>query len=280
MTTVCVIFGLLIGSFLTVCIHRVPMGCDKDDADGAPQPAPQTGMSIISPARSVCPKCGRQLSWHHNIPVVSWIILRGRCAFCSQPISARYPAVVLLSALLALLSYQAYGLTATAALVFAFSCTLLVITFIDYDHYIIPNVITYPGTALGLGVGLLNQSLHCFRTPVTADIWDSLLGILLGAGFLAVIAEAYLKIRKIEGLGWGDVKLLAMTGALFGWQCSFYTIFLGSLIGAVVGMALVLCAGRKMSQMLPFGPFLALASLLYLFVLQPSGAWPIMGVYP
>ncbi len=266
------VFGLLIGSFLSVCVYRIPYGRssgleednEADLAEKAEQnPAEQ--ISISDPPRSFCPSCKKQLMWWHNIPVFSWILLRGKCAFCQSAISFRYPLLELLSCILALACYYKFGLSLTAVLIYAFSAALLVISFIDYDYYIIPNVISLPGTVLGLLLAVINQLLNIFSYPIVPGIVDSLLGILLGGGFLLLISEGYLRLRKKEGLGMGDVKLLAMTGAFFGMEGALYTIFVGSILGSILGLLFILLQGGKLSQQLPFGPYLALGTILYLF---------------
>lgn len=274
------LFGVIVGSFLTVCIFRLPIGRVEDDeelegaegepADSKPEKTSvpkghEHAVSFNNPQRSICPSCGKQLLWWHNIPLVSWILLRGKCAFCKTRIPARYPLVELTTGLIALWCFQRFDDPPTAFLVFLFSCALLVITLIDYDFYIIPNVITLPGTVIGLGVAAFNQYTQIFHFPVVTSLADSFWGILAGAGFLFVVAEAYYYLRNIEGLGMGDVKLLAMTGAFFGPICSIYTIFMGSLVGSVIGIALVVVSGRRMTQALPFGPYLALGTFLFLF---------------
>ena len=249
--------GLIIGSFLTVCIYRIPLGREDlflDDSDAAQiseengeadiakdiEPSPyRPGLSINNPPRSFCPSCDHQLSWKDNIPFFSWIILGGKCAYCKTPISVRYPVVELLTCLAAVLSYTIFGLTATAALIFIFTCSLIVISFIDYDYYIIPNIISLPATVIGLAIGLLNQFTGIFVEPVVPGIQDSVIGLLVGGGFLLIVSEGYLLLRKREGLGMGDVKLLAMTGAFFGYQASLFTIFIGSVLGSVLGILLI-----------------------------------------
>ena len=265
--TFAVIFGAIIGSFLSVCIYRIPLGrYDEDslsESDG--EPKPKEPISITSPARSFCPKCQTTLSWYHNIPIISWVCLQGKCSFCKEAIPFRYPLVELLSAIFCLLCLKSFGLTATGILTYAFCATLIVISFIDIDYYIIPNVISLPGTALGFAVGTLNGFYSIFKYPVSAGFMDSFYGVLVGAGFLFLVSEIYLRMRKLEGLGMGDVKLLAMTGAFFGPACALYTIFVGSLLGSIIGIVLVLVAGRKMTHQLPFGPYLAMGTLLFLF---------------
>jgi len=279
----CGVFGLIIGSFLTVCIYRIPLGREdlfieesdpnapeqvssEDDIAKDIEPSPyRPGLTLSNPPRSFCPSCDHQLSWKDNIPLFSWLMLGGKCAYCKAGISVRYPFVELLTALAAVLSYTIFGLTATSALIFLFTCSLIVISFIDYDFYIIPNVISLPGTVLGLVVGLINQYTHVFFQPVASGIMDSVIGVLVGGGFLLIVSEGYLWLRKREGLGMGDVKLLAMTGAFFGYSASLFTIFIGSILGSVLGILLILCAGRKMTHQLPFGPYLAFGTALYLY---------------
>lgn len=268
-----VIFGLLIGSFLSVCIFRIPYGRpsgleeDNDEADlNKPEAQdPEEKISISDPPRSFCPQCRKQLLWWHNIPVVSWFLLRGKCAFCKATISFRYPLVELLSAFFALACYYKFGLNLGALVIYAFCAALIVISFIDYDYYIIPNVISLPGTVLGIVLALLNQWLGIFHYPLALNLLDSFLGILAGGGFLLIISEGYLRLRKREGLGMGDVKLLAMTGAFFGMEGALYTIFVGSILGSILGLLFILAQGGKLSQQLPFGPYLAMGTILYIF---------------
>lgn len=276
--TAAVLVGLAIGSFLSVCIFRIPIGKGWDEEDLALHPGslPDQGgpklkrdqfiQSFSIPCRSVCPSCGHQLKWFHNIPFFSWLFLGGRCAFCRTPISMRYPLVEILSAVFAAASLIEFGLTPTALLIYVFCAALLVISFIDIDYYIIPNLISYPGTVLGLAAALVNQRFHIFAYPVCSDIYESLLGILAGAGFLWLVSEGYFRLRKREGLGLGDVKLLAMTGAFFGAEGAVFTIFVGSLFGAVIGISLILLSGRRFSHQLPFGPYLALGTAIYIFI--------------
>lgn len=271
--------GLIIGSFLSVCIYRIPLGrfdhLDNSDITGE-DPVPEDSYQAQSfdgspvtfsfPRRSISPCCKQQLRWWHNIPLFSWLFLMGRCAFCKKPISLRYPLVELLTAACAFMSLMQFGLTPTGAVVFFFSCALIVITFIDYDYFIIPNLITYPGTAVGIALGLFCEwQPYYFFAPVTDGVMTSALGVLAGGGFLYLVSEVYFRIRKMDGLGMGDVKLLAMTGAVFGPECALFTIFMGSLVGSLLGVVLVLLGGKRYSQHIPFGPYLALGTILYLF---------------
>ena len=272
------LFGLATGSFLSVCIYRIPRS--REDfpelllpIDGSAPPEesladgpPHQVIQIHNPPRSFCPSCNQTLRWWHNIPLLSWLFLRGRCGFCRAPISVRYPLVEFLGGLTAYLSVTIFGVTPTAALIFIFCCALIVISFIDYDFYIIPNVISLPGTVLGVGIAVVNQYLHIFSYPVVPGLLDSVWGLLAGAGFLYLVSEGYMRLRKREGLGMGDVKLLAMTGVVFGAPGALFTIFIGSLLGAVIGILFVVCGGRRFSHPLPFGPSLALATYLYIFL--------------
>ncbi len=269
-----IIFGLLIGSFLNVCIYRIPLGRPKglvslDDDVEEQQEAPHPShdgkkITITYPRRSICPSCNAQLRWFHNLPLVSWIVLRGRCAFCKTAISARYPLVEFLSALVCYFCAMRFGISPTGFVVYAFCASLIVISFIDYDYYIIPNVISLPGTLLGLVVGVANQFLGVFKPPIVQGVWGSVIGVALGAGFLLLVAELYIRIRKKSGLGFGDIKLLAMTGAFFGLSAAFYTIFIGSFLGAICGLLLILFKGKSTSHPIPFGPYLALGTVIYL----------------
>ncbi|MCB0310836.1 MAG: prepilin peptidase, partial [Bdellovibrionales bacterium] len=232
-------FGLIIGSFLTVCIYRIPLGREKgllegaelvsDESDVAEPPEQQSSskLTISNPKRSFCPSCNHQLAWWCNVPFFSWLFLRGKCHYCGVNIPFRYPLVEILSASFAVVSYLLYGLTPTGILIYVFAATLIVISFIDIDYYIIPNVISLPGTLIAILIAGINQFTGWFQAPVVPDLKAAGLGILAGAGFLFFISEVYLRLRKKEGLGMGDVKLLAMTGALFGVQGSLSTIFVG-----------------------------------------------------
>ncbi len=264
----CLIFGLIIGSFLSVCIYRIPYGrsplIDDESESEAEEPA-KPEITVSDPPRSFCVSCKTSLKWYHNVPLFSWLALGGRCAYCKARISVRYPAVEVLTAILALLSYTHFGLTLTALVIFIFCAALLVISFIDYDYYIIPNIISLPGVIIGFALALANQYFHLAHAPLVYGIADALFGVLAGAGFLLLISEGYLRLRKKEGLGMGDVKLLAMVGAFFGVPGAFYTIFVGSLVGSVLGVLLLLLGGKALSHPLPFGPYLALGTFLYIF---------------
>lgn len=232
------VFGAIIGSFLNVCIARIP-------AD----------QSIVSPG-SRCPRCETPIAWYDNVPIVSWVVLRARCRHCGERISAIYPAVEILTGALAVAIWMALGPGLAFAGYFAFAAALVVITFIDLDHQIIPDVISLPGIALGIAVSFVSPLV----TPV-----DAVLGALAGGGLLLAVAWTYRMIRGQDGMGGGDVKLLAMIGAFLGWQSIFVTIFVGSLIGSLVGVAVMLHQRADSRLAIPFGPFLACGALVHLF---------------
>ncbi|MGH7789283.1 MAG: prepilin peptidase [Candidatus Binatia bacterium] len=232
------VLGAVVGSFLNVCIHRLP-----------------TGASVAFPA-SHCPQCRQPILPYDNIPIVSYLLLRGRCRQCATPISRRYPLVEMLSGLAAVAALSHFGLTAYALMAFAFLASLIVITFIDLDHQIIPDAISLPGILVGFGSAVLLGQPH----------WSaSLAGILLGGGLLWVVAEGYHRLTGREGMGGGDIKLLAMIGAFLGWRMIPVTLMIASLSGTAIGLSLMLSRGRSTRMAIPFGPFLALGAACALF---------------
>lgn len=240
------IFGAVIGSFLNVCIYRIPVG-----------------ESIVHPP-SHCPKCGASIHWYQNIPVLSYLILRGRCASCGVRISARYPLVETLSGFLFALVLSRFGFQWATPVYWLFAAALIVITFIDLDHQIIPDVISLPGIVVGF--------LCSFAVPWLA--WtDSLCGLLVGGGSLYLVASGYQLLTKKEGMGGGDIKLLAMIGAFIGWKAILPVIFLSSLLGTLVGVPIMLATRADTKLAIPFGPFLAVAALFYLFFGQSVLRW-------
>lgn len=232
------VFGAMIGSFLNVCIVRLP-----------------EERSIVRP-RSHCPACGDEIAWYDNVPMLSYLLLRGRCRGCRIRISPLYPTVELLTGALAVALWLRLGTTLAFAGYFAFAAALVTITFIDLDHRIIPDVISLPGIAIGLAVSFVSPLV----TPVGA-----LAGALVGGGILLAVAGAYQMIRGQEGMGGGDIKLLAMIGAFLGWQSVFVTLMLASLIGSVIGVGLMLYQRADTRLAIPFGPFLAGGALISLF---------------
>jgi leader peptidase (prepilin peptidase)/N-methyltransferase len=252
------VFGALIGSFLNVVIHRVP----REE-------------SIAFPA-SHCPTCDAAIRPYDNIPVVSWAVLRGRCRSCRAPISARYPAVELLTAVMFALTYLLHsGLTLSLPFDLAFVAAILALIFIDAEHMILPNVITYPGAALALLARVVVPNLYGVATlggaqtqlrPWLVSLGGAVLGALAGGGFLWLVGWLWERARGVEAMGLGDVKMMFMVGAFLGWPLTLLTIFVGVLTGSVAGVAVML--GRKerdMQMMLPFGIFLGAGSLVSLF---------------
>ncbi len=238
--------GAAVGSFLNVCIYRLP-----------------NGLSIVSP-RSFCPGCKKPIQARDNIPILSFLILGGKCRHCGSKISWRYPSVEALTGAIALILLYKFNLSPIFLLLFAFSAGLIVITFIDLDHQIIPDVISLPG----IGVGLL-LSLLGFSVPIT----ESIIGIIVGGGSLYIVAILYETLMKREGMGGGDVKLLAMIGAWLGWKAVLFTLFFASFSGSLIGGAIMLAKEEGGKYAIPFGPFLAFSALAYIFFGEKLIGW-------
>lgn len=232
------LFGAVLGSFLNVCIHRLP----KEE-------------SIITP-RSRCPACQGPIRPWDNIPLLSFALLQGRCRVCAHPISWRYPLVEALTALLVVLTVARFGVTLKSAFLLAFLCGLVVVSFIDLDHQIIPNVVTLPGIPLGLIGGLL------VREP---PLLDRLIGTLAGAGFLYLVLFYGGVLFGQEAMGEGDLNLIALVGAFLGWKAVVVTILIACLVGSAVGLGLMALKRLGRRQHIPFGPFLALGAVVGLF---------------
>ena len=206
-------------------------------------------------------------------------MLRGTCGFCKAPIPFRYVFVETLSAVACVLCYLQFGLSLSGLLAYIFVATMIVIAFIDLDYMIIPNVISYPGTAIGFALGAVNQFLSPASAPLlgepfTESLLDSAIGVLGSAGLLMAIWWLYLKLRKKEGLGLGDVKLLAMIGATFGIECALFTIFIGSMVGSVFGITLALLSKKGFQNYIPFGPYLVVAVCAY--ILDAPGIYALI----
>jgi leader peptidase (prepilin peptidase)/N-methyltransferase len=271
LNVISVLFGAMIGSFLNVCICRVP-----------------EGKSIVTPG-SHCPQCGKAIRWYDNLPVISFLLLRGRCRHCRRSISVQYPLVEGITAILSLLLFMRFGPSLQYVIYFAFAAALVVITVIDLYHQIIPNVISLPGIAAGLlaswflpNPALLDGLLRglvfqAARIGVNlsnhAAFVDALLGIVLGGGSLLLVIHLYYWLRKAEGMGGGDVKLLAMVGAFLGWKAVVVTIIFSSFIGSIVGVAVMLWKGRDLKYAIPYGPFLSLGALIALFYGEGLIVW-------
>ena len=249
-------FGLVIGSFLNVVIVRLPQG-----------------LSISIP-RSHCPQCKRLIPWYDNIPILSYVLLRGHCRRCDKRISARYPFVEGITGLVSVLLYSKFGLGFEWAIFFAFSAALIVLAFIDLDHRILPDEITLNGIWIGIlaNLFLAEPSPLASRLLRTAGVEAtnarvvalvaSLVGAIVGGGLLWGVAEVYLRLRGIEGMGFGDVKMMAMVGAFLGAPLALITIMIGSLAGSVIGLVFIRFAGKTREYELPFGTFLAGAGIV------------------
>jgi leader peptidase (prepilin peptidase)/N-methyltransferase len=258
------VLGLLVGSFLNVVIHRLPRmlerGWRAQCAELAGQtPAEEPAYNLVVP-RSACPACGHRISALENVPVVSWLALRGRCKGCGAAISARYPIVELLGAALAMLAVWQFGPTAKAAAACGFLWTLLALTFIDADTQLLPDDLTLPLLWAGLFV-----NLYGLFVPLA----EAVVGAIAGYLTLWVVYWLFKLVRGKEGMGYGDFKLLAALGAWLGWKALPAIVLLSSVAGAAIGIALMVVHRRDGGTPLPFGPYLAIAGALALFVGQP-----------
>lgn len=256
------IVGACIGSFLNVCIHRLPLD-----------------LSVVTP-RSRCPGCGTTIAWYDNLPVLSWLLLRARCRTCHTAIGVRYPLVEVATGALAVAALTIFGPTAQALVAFGFTAALLCITFIDVDHFIIPDEVSLPGIVVGLAVATL---------PSGIGLGDAALGAMLGGGILWAVAAGYERATGREGMGFGDVKLLAMIGAFLGWRAIPMVILAASITGSLAGVGVMLVQGisgngrrvvrqlgrgalcpfvRRAAQRtaIPFGPFLAFGAVIALYL--------------
>jgi leader peptidase (prepilin peptidase)/N-methyltransferase len=241
------LLGLIVGSFCNVCIHRFPQG-----------------ESIVIPG-SRCPKCRTAIRAYDNIPVLSFLCLRGQCRSCGHRISWQYPVVELLTGSLFALTIFQFGLTWHTGILWAFLAALVIVTFIDLEHQIVPDRITLPGIAIGLTWSVLTALLFSrpHGTPLSFSPpapLDALLGTLVGGGILYLVA-----VLSRGGMGGGDIKLTAMVGAFLGWRAALLTIFLGTLSGSVIALLLLASGKKSRKDPMPFGPFLVLGAVLALF---------------
>jgi leader peptidase (prepilin peptidase)/N-methyltransferase len=241
------VFGTMVGSFLNVVIYRLPRG-----------------ISIWYRPPSSCPKCQTPIRWYDNLPVVSWLMLRARCRSCRAPISIRYPLVELASGALALLAFMRWGLSVTGVEVVIFSWVSLALGLIDLDFQILPDWLTYPSIVFGLGCSLLGGYTWWL---------DSLIGALVGAMIPTLVIVIYRLLRGIEGMGWGDVKDLAAIGSVVGLRGCIGVLVVGATLGAVIGMGLIVTGKGSGKTALPFGTFLALAVILWLYAPASWLAW-------
>jgi leader peptidase (prepilin peptidase) / N-methyltransferase len=233
------IFGLLFGSFGNVIIARLP---EKE--------------SVVRP-RSRCPHCKNQISWYDNIPVISYLALRGKCRNCKKSISKRYPIVELLSGFLFLFIFLKVGLSWTYLELVIFAWAGLVASVIDIDHRILPDVITLPGIVIGLIGAALNPERHFL---------DGLIGVIGGGGFLWLVAYIYAAVRNEEGMGGGDIKLIAWIGAVLGWRAVIFSILVSSITGSIFGISIAAFKKSGLKTSIPFGPFLYFAAVSFIFI--------------
>ncbi len=259
------IVGLLIGSFLNVVVYRMPIMLQRDwenqCAELREEPVPvhePARFNLVLP-HSSCPACGNRIRAWHNVPVISWLLLRGRCADCSAPISKRYPIVEALTALFSVIVIWHLGLTAQGLAALLFTWTLLAASLIDYDTTLLPDNLTLPLMWVGLLLALADRGAGVFT-----DLPSAVLGAVFGYLSLWSVYWAFKLITGKEGMGYGDFKLLAALGAWLGWQMLPQIILLSAVVGAVIGIVLILARGRDRNMAIPFGPYLAAAGWIAL----------------
>ncbi len=240
-----VLLGLSVGSFLNVCVHRLPRG-----------------ESLVRPP-SRCPQCGYVLRWYDNIPVAGYLLLGGRCRKCRGPIAIRYPTLELVTLAVFLVHAAVFGWSGLLVVRLLFACALIVLFAIDLEHHLLPDVITLPGIVIGLAASV----------AFPPGLVDALLGILIGGGALWLIGEAYYRYSGQEGMGGGDVKMLAMIGAFLGWKLVLVTLVLSSVAGSLIGVLVIALKRGDMKYALPYGTFLALGALAASLVGERLIAW-------
>ena len=267
LVAVAAMLGLLVGSFLNVVIHRLPKMMEADwqaqAAELRGEDAPARARYNLVVPRSACPSCGTPIAAWQNVPVLSWLLLRGRCGHCSAPIPARYPIVEALTGVLAACAIARYGASAAGAGAMLLTFFLVALAFIDLDTQLLPDDLTLPLLWLGLAFNLAGTF---------APIADAVVGAMAGYGILWAVYWAFRLATGKEGMGHGDFKLLAALGAWFGWQALPAIVLLASAVGAAVGIAMIVFARHRREVPIPFGPYLAGAGLLALYFAQPLGA--------
>jgi leader peptidase (prepilin peptidase)/N-methyltransferase len=267
------ILGLLVGSFLNVVIHRLPKMLEQQwaaecaELSGATAPQGEK-LNLMTPA-SRCPKCGHAIRWYENIPVISYLALRGKCSECGTPISLRYPFVELATGALFFFAVHRWGATTEAAAWCVFSAAIVALAFIDWDTTLLPDDITLPL----MWAGLIAATLRFTPLPLTQAIWGAVAGYLS----LWLIYHAFRLLTGKQGMGYGDFKLFAALGAWFGWQALVPMILMASVIGAIIGIAMKLSSGLREGGYVPFGPFLAAAGLTAM-IFGPSSILSAIGL--
>jgi leader peptidase (prepilin peptidase)/N-methyltransferase len=267
------VFGLLVGSFLNVVIHRLPKMLERQwaaecaELNGATAPEAEP-LTLMRP-RSRCPKCGHQIRWWENIPVLSYLVLRGKCSECGTAIGLRYPVVEIATGALFFFAVHRWGVTPEAAAWCLFSAAIVALAFIDWDTTLLPDDITLPL----LWAGLIAAALRFTPLPLTQALWGAIAGYMS----LWLIYHAFRLLTGKEGMGYGDFKLFAALGAWFGWQALVPIILMASVIGAVIGIAMKLSAGLREGGYVPFGPFLAAAGLTAM-IFGPASILGVIGL--
>ena len=263
------VLGLIIGSFLNVCIYRIPLG-----------------KSVVFPG-SECPHCGQPIRFYDNIPLVSYLLLRAKCRRCRVPISIRYPSVELMTAVAFYACARIWNFASPTYVNSLFLAVILVLVFTDFDHRILPNVLTIPGTVAGILLSPFQQAdfyADILSVHLAARVWPgdpfralpwigSIIGALVAGGLLLVVGIGYLKLRRRQGLGMGDVKMMAMVGAFLGWRLGILTIFAGSLLGTLLGVSLMVFRKMNLQTKLAFGVLLGLGAAFSLFYGLPFLSW-------
>lgn len=251
---ICLLLGLTVGSFLNVVVHRLPVMLQRQWQIDSGATGASDRYDLIVPA-SHCPQCKTPIAWRHNIPLLGWLWLRGRCAACKTPISVHYPLLELAAGLLAAAAALRFGPGFAAVAAIGLSLTLLVLTQIDIDHMLLPDAITLPGIWVGLLVNL---------NGTFTDLHSAVIGAVTGYLALWLVYHLFKWLTGKEGMGYGDFKLLALLGAWLGWQALAACILLASLVGTVYGLAAIVLRGQGRQQPFPFGPFLAVAGWINL----------------
>ena len=256
------VIGSMVGSFLNVCVYRIP-----------------AGLSIVKP-RSRCPKCEQMIAWYDNIPLVSWLLLGAKCRNCKAPISWQYPLVEAITAFLFLAVYWQFRLTLATPIYMALAAALVLVTFVDLTDWTIPNEVTFPGMPLGIAFSLVAMFYPDSGLVVLGafePVFNALIGLFVGGGILYALDKITLVLLKKRGMGFGDVKLLAMLGAFFGYPGVVLIIMIASLIGSIIGIAFIVANRSKSEEhgghYLPFGPYLALGGLIVMLFGQGIYDW-------